>query len=322
MRRGSLTVLGGLAITSVACSPQAPTAPADPPVEWRRELEAGMAAHREGRSADAVAAFRAATDAAAAMGSDDPRRAVALNNLAIVYIDDGRYEDAREPVTAAITILRLHQSTAPMIAVFLAQALTNAGSLNLNTGDPDAAERDYREAVSLVERLPDADARTLAQGLTGLADALRQQGKLEEAAAYYRRGLPVAEHAYVPPSAALGRILNNYGQVLLLEGRFTEAIPLLERAVATSSAALGEDVLPVGIACDNLAQAQMQTGDHAGAERSFRRALAILERTVPPDHPELQACLNNYAVFLRLNNRPAEAKRLERRLTSEPPDST
>jgi tetratricopeptide (TPR) repeat protein len=52
---------------------------------------------------------------------------------------------------------------------------------------------------------------------------------------------------------------------------------------------------------------------YADAEPLLRRALAIGEKSLGPDHPDVVACLNNLAGLLRVTNRLAEAEPLYRR---------
>ena len=45
----------------------------------------------------------------------------------------------------------------------------------------------------------------------------------------------------------------------------------------------------------------------------FERCLAVLERTVPPDHPAVGTCLHNAALALRQAGRAADADALAAR---------
>ena len=65
--------------------------------QWREHLAAGAKAHREGRYSDAVNSFQAAAKDAEAFGPQDPRLATSLNNLAGLYHQQGKYNEA-EPL--------------------------------------------------------------------------------------------------------------------------------------------------------------------------------------------------------------------------------
>jgi hypothetical protein len=54
-------------------------------------------------------------------------------------------------------------------------------------------------------------------------------------------------------------------------------------------------------------------GQHTKAEPLHQRALAIKERALGPEHPDVATCLENYASLLRKMDRPEEAAPLETR---------
>jgi tetratricopeptide (TPR) repeat protein len=62
-----------------------------------------------------------------------------------------------------------------------------------------------------------------------------------------------------------------------------------------------------------LAEVQLDMRDCAKAGRSYRQALAILEKALGPNHPEIAENLDSYALVLRKTGRSAEAAKLEAR---------
>ncbi len=64
---------------------------------------------------------------------------------------------------------------------------------------------------------------------------------------------------------------------------------------------------------NNLALLYEAQGKYAEAEPLYGRALAILEKTLGPDHPNVAQSLENYAALLREINRKTEAAELEAR---------
>ena len=54
-------------------------------------------------------------------------------------------------------------------------------------------------------------------------------------------------------------------------------------------------------------------GKYAKAEPLHKRALAIREKALRPDHPSLSGALENYATLLRKTGRSAEATKMEAR---------
>ncbi len=62
---------------------------------------------------------------------------------------------------------------------------------------------------------------------------------------------------------------------------------------------------------NNLAALYDSQGKYAEAEPLYRRALAIREKALGPEHPSVATALENYAGLLRKTNREVEAARLE-----------
>ena len=54
-------------------------------------------------------------------------------------------------------------------------------------------------------------------------------------------------------------------------------------------------------------------GNYAAAAPLYRRSLAILERALGPEHPDVAQSLENYAVMLRETGRADEAAEMEAR---------
>src|SRR5262249_12667486 len=64
---------------------------------------------------------------------------------------------------------------------------------------------------------------------------------------------------------------------------------------------------------NNLALLYRRQGRHAEAEPLYRRSLALREKALGPDHPEVGTSLNNLASLYRSQGRYAEAEPLYRR---------
>jgi tetratricopeptide (TPR) repeat protein len=75
----------------------------------------------------------------------------------------------------------------------------------------------------------------------------------------------------------------------------------------------GDRSIEVAITLNNLAAAYQRKGELLEAERGFRRALAIKEKTLGPDHPAIAPTLNNLAVVRRQQGDYSEAEAIYRR---------
>ncbi len=64
---------------------------------------------------------------------------------------------------------------------------------------------------------------------------------------------------------------------------------------------------------NNLAQIYGYEERYEDAENAYRRAIGIWERALGPAHPDLAACLLNYAAVLRKDHRKKDAAQVEAR---------
>ena len=64
---------------------------------------------------------------------------------------------------------------------------------------------------------------------------------------------------------------------------------------------------------NNLAELYRAQGKYAEAEPLYKRALAIWEKALGPEHPNVAKSLQNYAALLRKTGRGEEAEKLEAR---------
>src|ERR1700746_3962016 len=71
---------------------------------WEAETEAGHQAYLQGHYAEAQNYFLAAIKSAQQEGDDDARNVTARNNLAALYMREGRYSDAEQLYLQALSI--------------------------------------------------------------------------------------------------------------------------------------------------------------------------------------------------------------------------
>ena len=64
---------------------------------------------------------------------------------------------------------------------------------------------------------------------------------------------------------------------------------------------------------NDLAELYRAQGNYAEAAPLYRRSLAIWEKALGPEHPDVATSLENYAALLRKSGRSAEAGKMESR---------
>jgi tetratricopeptide (TPR) repeat protein len=158
-----------------ACSSRAPTVGLPLKYEWRVHHDAAKAAYARGDRQTAEREIRRALDVAAQEPSPSLATAISLNALSVLYIDDGRSNDAAPMLDKATEIFEARGETDDE---FFATLLTNRGQLAISQGRAADAEREYRRALG-IGAVPDA---VHERALRGAVASLCLQGRTEEAA--------------------------------------------------------------------------------------------------------------------------------------------
>ncbi|HEY0737311.1 MAG TPA: tetratricopeptide repeat protein [Herpetosiphonaceae bacterium] len=171
------------------------------------------------------------------------------------------------------------------------------------------AQRYFKHALAIRERVLGADHLDTAWSLNGLGRVLHTQGEYSLARDYYQRALAIRERMLGPDHAETAWCLNGLGQVLHAQGSYAEARRYLERALAIRERVLGPDHQDTAWSLDNLGQVLHAQGAYTEARRYLERALAIREQTIGIAHQETAWSLDNLGQVLHAQGAYAEARR-------------
>ena len=144
--------------------------------------------------------------------------------------------------------------------------------------------------------------------------ALYRHSRYAEAIPVAERALAIAQAAFGPDHERVAQVLNDLGrlyelqqqQIGLAEESYARALAIRER-LHSKHAAIAQSM-------SNLARVYLAQRRYAEAESFYRRALAIIEPEIPPDHPVLLPMLDAYAKALRGNGNAGEADAVEARI--------
>jgi serine/threonine protein kinase/tetratricopeptide (TPR) repeat protein len=223
------------------------------------------------------------------------------------------------------------RGTDPEVRYETARAHGRVADIRRLLGDVAEAERGYREAITLFQRLVDefpknVDYRhdlTVAQNNLGIL--LQSGGRLREAEAFYRlaaqgwAGLAKALLHSDEHRQGVGHSHSNLGSVLQATGRFREAEQAFREALALFKQLADASPAVAGYRYDlarvhlNLGQVLAVLGAPDKAEEHARRAVELARKLVKdfPGDPEyrrgLAAAHNNLGMVLQAGARFADA---------------
>jgi serine/threonine-protein kinase len=155
--------------------------------------------------------------------------------------------------------------------VFAALMMGDAYS---SAGQPQDADRAYREVLALLDGQGLGDSRDAATALNNLAVMWLNNGHPLRALPYAERGARVGRERDVERGVGAS-VLRTYGVTLLMVGRPREALPPIEESVARAR----REGAPRRVvnALTWLAIARAEAGDFAPAEEALRAAVQVLE---------------------------------------------
>ena len=155
---------------------------------WDEEAQAGMQAYLHGDYAAAERHLLTALRTAEEIGPEDPRLALSLNNLALVYYAQRRYDEAEPLYQRAITITeRALGPDDPNLAA----SLGNLAELYRKQERYVEAEPLYREALGIWQQAVGFYDLQVAMWLEDCAYVLRKLDRSQEAAAMEARAMVI-----------------------------------------------------------------------------------------------------------------------------------
>ena len=201
--------------------------------------------------------------------------ALAVHNLGVVLLDEGRTEQAKTELRRALAV---RERYLPPDHPHLARSYNALGSVALREGDPEKAAELFKKALALRKRTLGPDHAYVALGLRQLALADQALGRLDDAEADLDQAIAIQERALGPDHPDLAEPLTTRGRLLRFRGEPRRAEADLKRALALRRRALGDDNELVGTTMRSLGIVEVDLGELDQAEGHLRKSLAIAEQ--------------------------------------------
>ncbi|MDB9486591.1 tetratricopeptide repeat protein [Dolichospermum circinale CS-537/01] len=181
--------------------------------------------------------------------------ATSLNNLAVLYKNQGKYSEAEPLYLEALEMRRrLFTGDHPDVA----SSLNNLASLYYNQGKYSEAELLLLDALEMRKRLFTGDHPDVASSLNNLAVLYKNQGKYSEAESLYLEALEMRKRLFTNDHPDVASSLNNLASLYYNQGRYSEAESLLLDALAMFERVLGTNHPNTITVRDNLRLLQQQ----------------------------------------------------------------
>lgn len=246
-------------------------------------LSQGKTDYDRGRFADAVLAWQAAEQVYQQAG-DRTNQALSLNYLSLAYQHLGQWEQAKTAIEESLNLL-----TTPTDPALLAQVLNTKGSLQLATGQSEAALQIWKAAETAYSQADDA---------IGVLGCQINQAQALQSLGMFRRSQQVLERVQKaltlqPDSLIKATGLRSLGMVWQAIGELDEAQNVLNQSLAIAQSL--NSPANISAAFLNLGNTARVLGDRDAAITYYQKAA----KTATNPLNQLEAQLNQFKLLIR-----------------------
>lgn len=227
-------------------------------------------------------------------GYGHPGTGFILNELGLIYVDQGEYAKA-EPLL--IRGLLISEKTAGPDHPGTAASLNSLAFLYDSLGLYVKAETLYQRALAINEKAMGLEHPDTAVSLNNLAHLYDKMGFYVKAELLYQRALIISEKALGPESSTTASILNNIAIVYYEQGLYVKAEAVYKRALSIRTKVLGASHPDTGTSLNNLGLLYERKGLFAKAEPLLQRALSIAEKALGPESSDTATSMNSLALL-------------------------
>ncbi|WP_016950698.1 tetratricopeptide repeat protein [Anabaena sp. PCC 7108] len=240
-------------------------------------------------------------------GNENTQLAYSLNQLALLYESQGRYNDAELLYLQSLKISKCQRGADhPLVA----SSLNNLAGIYESQGRYNDAELLYLQSLKIRKLQLDANHPDIATSLNNLALLYKLQGNYNDAEPLYLQSLEIRKRQLVADHSDVAQSLNNLAELYTLQGNYNEAEPLYLQSLEICKRQLGADHPNVATGLNNLAELYRLQGRYNEAEPLYLQSSEIRKHQLSPDHPDVAQSLNNLALLYESQGRYNEAEPL------------
>lgn len=271
----------------------------------RAKMNLGIIARDE---LDDVAAERLFTEAAEILAKD-PNRGwgdadASLLNLGYLAANEGRYQEAASYLKRSVVGYESIYGNRP--EPDLANAHAHLADVYSQLEDFAAAAAQYEIALKMYEQLEGPQGRDVIHALSALAVVQYGKRTTNGSQNLVDHSLPLADK--IPDTDGL--ILNNVANVAEQRKQYADAESLYKRSCQAYEKSGGPNDLGLSTVLENLGKLYRDKPqfDITKAEPLLKRALAIREKMLGPEHPETAETLSDLSLLYFYEKNPAAAE--------------
>jgi len=235
--------------------------------------------------------------------TNELQKAVVYNNLALVKIYEGKFDDAEQLLKQT---LEIRQQLCGTNNLLIANTLNNLGSLYGRTGKYSDAEPLFLQALDIRRNNLDEGDYKIAESLNNLAAVYHVQKKYTQAEKLFRKALAIIEKSNDKLNTAAE--LNNLGTVCFYQKKYSDAVKFHKRALKYREEFAGMYSPVTAESLYNISKTYNAVSNYFKAEKLCGRSLEIRGKILGVNHPEYAETLTLLANIYSSQNNKTKAE--------------
>ena len=241
------------------------------------------------------------------LGERHPETLYAMSNLAVLYNEQDRYEEAGRLFSVALKNLRVVAGEEDRSTI---SCTNNLATVYSKLGRHAEAEALYNRALEVSRRVLGAEHLETLAAMNNLASLYEKRGQHKKAEELYVKTLEITHKALGEEHPQTLSTMYNLAKLYQDQNLYTKAEQLYNKALEMSRRVLGEEH-PDTVQCiNNLAVLFFKQGRYKSAEPLFVKTLDIRRRTLGEEDPATLQSMNNLAELHRCQKQYEEAEKL------------
>ena len=241
------------------------------------------------------------------LGPDHPETVGAMNDVAIILNNLGKYEEQEKLLTEVVAVKR--RTLGPEDPSTL-KSMNNLANALAQRGQLEEASKLSEETMLIQRRLLGREDLFTLRSTYNLAIMWRFLGRLDEAHKAFDETLEILRRVFGPDHQDTLRVMNELGELLLDEGRGAEAYKVFAETMEGKRRVLGARHMETLVTMANLADALRDQNRLDEACKQAEEAVELHRQVFGPEHPQTLVALTILASVYRDQGRFAEARKL------------
>ena len=200
-------------------------------------------------------------------------------------------------------------ATTPNQEPVISACYNNLASVSMDKGNYNQAFEYHQKALQMIEKLPDDNARSLAESHYGLGRVYKNMGKYSESLQHFQKSLELMETAGYDQTR-IGNVYNAIGVIYLEQDNdLDKALKYFQKARDILKAVNGERNEDVALVNSNIASVYRQQQKYEESIEINKNILDIYHEIYGERHPLIGRIYLNMSVTYRDQKNYAESER-------------